>query len=511
MAPSAELLSRHRGRYLTPATAERFVGEDLDPTVYAGNRLLIRPTSGLSTVIATLERVASEQGWELEVDEADLQMMRLARKAGIDPDEPQPLLIRAKLLSRHPQPISPPDVWPVLQAFRAQFGPRDPLRKSVQLDHLITSAVDDVEIGGNPYIRLPGVGGNPYIRLPGLSEYGEPGFGGRTPVTWVGADPQRTPDDQLLGRRPVVAILDTGIAEHPWLSGDIVERDPKCGTLPIGLPGKATDTPAPDDLTGFMEEHTGHGTFIAGLIRQKCPDARVLSVRIMKNDGVVAEGDLLRALNLLWLRQKLAILDNRPDKLIDVVSLSLGYYHEDPDGAAFDSFLLAPLRALGALGVAVIASGGNDATSKPMFPAAFAPHSAGLVKKTERQVVPIVSVGACNPNGTTALFSNNGPWIRVHRPGASLISTMPRLDASRSPSAALRLGSQQRETIDPDAFDSGFGLWSGTSFSAPILAGEIAEWLHRRTLPADSVDPAAALDRGWAALEHFVPRMRRPR
>ena len=42
--------------------------------------------------------------------------------------------------------------------------------------------------------------------------------------------------------------------------------------------------------------YTGHGSFIAGLIRQVVPDATVLSIRIMHGDGIVYEGDLLYAL-----------------------------------------------------------------------------------------------------------------------------------------------------------------------------------------------------------------------
>jgi hypothetical protein len=31
-----------------------------------------------------------------------------------------------------------------------------------------------------------------------------------------------------------------------------------------------------------------------------------------------------------------------------------------------------------------------------------------------------------------------------------------------------------RETIDPDDFSGGFAVWSGTSFAAPVAAGELA-------------------------------------
>jgi subtilisin family serine protease len=506
---------------LNPVTAVRFRGQSLDSTVYAGDRLLIRPSENEEAVLAELAAAAAEVGLNISVDPIDRRLRRMARQAGIPVSEAQPLLARIRLTPQWTdQPLPPPDAWPVLQLFRARLRPSDPDRNSVQLDHLLTSG-NGPGITGVPYWKVPGVEGAPYWKVPGggggLGEYAEAGWGGRTPVAWVGPPPLRCPEDWMKGRRrPVVAVLDTGVGEHPWLPQAIVDRRPLCGTLRIGLTDPATDPEVTgaisDALNGGLDIDAGHGTFIAGLVRQKCPDANLLSIRVIQGDGVVSEGDLLEALNMLWLRQKLAIIHNRPDQLVDVISLSLGYYHEQPADARFDPLLLTPLRALGALGVAVIASAGNDATTRPMFPAAFAPHQHGLVKRNEPGVLPIVSVGALNPDGTVAMFSNEGPWIRVHRPGAALVSTLPTtFDASREPSRESVYRGEVRATIDPDDFSSGFGIWSGTSFAAPILAGEIAEWLNTGSrLPADAVDSDLALDRGWDALRHFVPRLRRP-
>jgi subtilisin family serine protease len=88
----------------------------------------------------------------------------------------------------------------------------------------------------------------------------------------------------------------------------------------------------------------------------------------------------------------------------------------------------------------------------------------------------VSTVGALNPDGSTALFSNDGPWVGYLRPGASLVSTMPvTYDAAREPSHEIA-GSdgEVRAALDPDDFSSGFGVWSGTSFSAPVFAGEVA-------------------------------------
>ena len=136
-------------------------------------------------------------------------------------------------------------------------------------------------------------------------------------------------------------------------------------------------------LEGVLDSDAGHGTFIAGLIRQVCPDANILAMRIMAGDGVVAESDLLDALYLLVARQQEALATPQPERLVDVVSLSLGYYHELPDDLSFDPVLLKPIRALGSMGVAVVASAGNDSTDRPMFPAAFSPWPGGPVTGQE--------------------------------------------------------------------------------------------------------------------------------
>jgi subtilisin family serine protease len=96
--------------------------------------------------------------------------------------------------------------------------------------------------------------------------------------------------------------------------------------------------------------------------------------------------------------------------------------------------------------------------------------------RDDREVVPVSAVGARNPDGTIAWFSNDGPWVKYLRPGASLVSTFPdTYDGSAEPSyQVLNRRGEIRSSFDPDDFISGFGVWSGTSFAAPVLAGEVA-------------------------------------
>ncbi len=95
---------------------------------------------------------------------------------------------------------------------------------------------------------------------------------------------------------------------------------------------------------------------------------------------------------------------------IDVLSLSLGYYHENESDDLLDPILLSMIDKLRRLGVVVVCSAGNDATDRPCYPAAFAPwRNRSWPDEGPTNRVPLVSVGAQNPNTTDALFTNTGP------------------------------------------------------------------------------------------------------
>jgi subtilisin family serine protease len=122
--------------------------------------------------------------------------------------------------------------------------------------------------------------------------------------------------------------------------------------------------------------------------------------------------------------------------------------------------------------------------------------------------VPVVSVGALNPNLTSvALFSNTGPWVRTYAPGASVVSTMPPLQGGLMPMARTRAFGLDREAIDPDNYrrgvdaGGGFAVWSGTSFAAPVVAGRVAQALVGQLPERGAPDPKdAAVERGWKAV-----------
>jgi subtilisin family serine protease len=170
----------------------------------------------------------------------------------------------------------------------------------------------------------------------------------------------------------------------------------------------------------------------------------------------------------------------------------------------YDQRLRTALEDLGRAGVLVVAAAGNNATSRPMLPAWLTPYRGGALL-SNALAAPVVSVGALNPDGTVALFSNSGDWVSCFCPGAALVSTLPIVDAGAEPGISVgEFGKKEsapavrRTTIDPDNF-TGFGTWSGTSFAAPVMAGAAAQklWLAGGL---DQLDAAAAVGRAQQAL-----------
>ena len=208
-------------------------------------------------------------------------------------------------------------------------------------------------------------------------------------MNWLGRAPHpRIADGDATARRPVVAVFDSSVGEHPWLGRDHVLRDPEVLGTVIGLPPDSPDAEASgttEGLVGELGEDAGHGTFIAGLIRQACPDALILAVRLFQSDGVVDESDLLRALQLLCPASACSASTALPATNRSTSSRCRSATTTSSRRTRRSTPLLhGPLALLGRLGVCVVVSAGNDATSRPAYPAAFAPYGGGSVPDDER-------------------------------------------------------------------------------------------------------------------------------
>ncbi|NNH05453.1 S8/S53 family peptidase [Microbacterium ulmi] len=320
-----------------------------------------------------------------------------------------------------------------------------------------------------------------------MAGYAYPGFGGRQPVLYAGPAPDA--GEGAGAERPVVAILDTGCGAHAWLGADVViaEDDPDYGGI-LGVGDPDTDPEVHpsqgDPLDGVIDIASGHGTFIAGIVRQACPSARILPVRVSNSAGIILESDLLGALGRL-----VALVEAKHP--IHVLNLSFSFYHESSDSSTIDSELYALLKRLRAGRTTIVCSAGNDATDRPSSPAslhAWDGNEYGLTPEQEKAdgLAPHVVVGALNPSGrSTALFSNVGDWVDVYAKGVAIVSAIPRWEAGGI-QADLRADEygKRRETFDVDDFGSGFAVWSGTSFAAPLVAGGIAQMIATGRTPA---------------------------
>ncbi|MDQ1643888.1 MAG: hypothetical protein QOJ50_72 [Cryptosporangiaceae bacterium] len=491
--PPAALLRRHNAVVLEPALALQLPGQKLRPTVYVADRLLIafRPDGTPDDVARDyVKKAAGAEGLVVAVTPRDGYEL-----AAFAP----PMTVPAAV-----------DAWRVLQTARGLAAQQKLTLDGVGLDHLVQVSAP---VSGAPFDSS-----NRPPPLAGASVYD------RAPVAWAGPAPV-LPDPVPGTRSPVVALVDTGCAPHPWLPDSVVTRNPGADGVPAGLPDAGQDG-QPDvlgPLDGHIDTFFGHGTFSAGLVRQVCPQARVLSVRLLGPDGAATESDLVSALRRIHALVLAAQTLPGTGQPVDVLSLSCGFYPESLTGLA-SSALTRVLGDLARIGVTVVAAAGNDATTRERMPALLTPYSGGVTAPAARGGdVPLISAGALNPDGTIALFSNTsgpGGWVCEFAPGAALVSAMPAADAGANPPYSRPdPAGGTRADLDPDHFGAerrpdsdgrdaaAFARWSGTSFAAPVIASRIARALPPILSTSDSSGAqVAAVARAWTAIGSAIRR-----
>jgi subtilisin family serine protease len=218
-----------------------------------------------------------------------------------------------------------------------------------------------------------------------------------------------------------------------------------------------------------LDPAAGHGTFIAGLFANLAPGSRVHCERALSSYGDTDDVTIAQTL--------LAQFDLTSDEpAYDIVTMSFGGYCDDDDPPVAIAAAIAAIQArynvvepeseeLVRERVVFVASAGNDASCRPTWPASFE---------------HVIAVGALGPDGP-AWFTNFGPWVNACAPGVDVISTFFDL----GPDAQL----------DGEDFN-GWAKWSGTSFSAPIVAAQIGwEWMSRGKAGVPGDAAAWLLDR----------------
>jgi hypothetical protein len=524
------ILESHGARVLLPSTAAQLKDQPRPrPTVYRAGVLLLPPEAARRNGFLWLNELLAPIGVQLiPVDPSGKPLFIVVELEPVDDFRPEPV-----------------DAWTALQLLRAAARPlratalaaaeKDPgeltdeerrallivrVVAETTLDHLlIGSALDGAGSGGLIGTNTA-TNGSP--DLGDLFNGAQPGTSGRIPVTVVLPTPQRPPVELPATRRPVVAVLDTGIAtdpEHPWLTPlakrvsnpeaavvgddavvlvdpefqDRIEQEAAQVSRPA-IAGYADQPNIEEPLRGILATHAGHGTAIAGIIRQLAPSAQIYVMRVMHPYGFAHESDVCQALETIEIRVDRAMQGLPGGQMVDVVSLSLGYFHESPQEVAVTGKLATILDRLTRLGVTVVASAGNFSTSREFYPAAL---SRPFRDRADDRA-PLISVGSLNPNGTTSMFSNEADWIDCYASGAAVVTTFPRFAGSLNP--VVTIG--RRTGYDRDDFSGMFGIWSGCSFSAPGIAACIANVLGAETGVHDHCVPdrVRAAGNAWTAV-----------
>lgn len=227
------------------------------------------------------------------------------------------------------------------------------------------------------------------------------------------------------GAGVVVAVIDTGIdASHPALGGRVSPLGASfvAGSPSTGDIGNGVD----DDGDGLVDEQVGHGTFVAGLVHLVAPDAAILPVRVLDDEGIAGNYQISKA--LAW-----AI-----DRGAHVVNMSLG---ETYRSAALEDLVS---EARGA-GIVVVGAAGNLGQQELRFFPACDDNAIG--------------VAALDWSDIRAPFSNYSDRLAISAPGDSAI-----VDGVVDPALAI---------VGPVP-GGAYAAWEGTSFATAFTSGLVA-------------------------------------
>ena len=280
---------------------------------------------------------------------------------------------------------------------------------------------------------------------------------GDNALTWGNIKLQ---DAQLLapqaGAGVIVAVLDTGVdATHPALAGRLVP----------GYDFVSNDSD-PSEVGTSSDAGYGHGTGVAGVIAQVAPNAKIMPLRVLDQNGIGDSDNIAAAI-------RYAVAHGA-----QVINMSLGTH-------VFDCALQSAVAGAVKDNLAVfVAAAGNAASSNVHFPAATsqdAPHvyfeahadSASIAQTCADSSVLTaevnrvsIGIGATDPGDVLAPFSNYGDGVKMVAPGMFIATAFP--EARKA-------------------------MWSGTSFAAPLVSGAIALALGEKpTLDAAKLASSAA-------------------
>jgi serine protease len=289
------------------------------------------------------------------------------------------------------------------------------------------------------------------------------------PVQWSlqnavsGVNVQSAWDVQQGSAGLAIAVIDTGIVDHPDLAGRVLAgydfvsdpADARDGDGRDPNPRDEGDWTSPDDcFPGWPgADSFFHGLFVSGLIAATPNNgigiagmdfnAKIVPVRALARCGGT-EGDVFEA--MLWASGvPVAGVPPNPNPA-RVINMSLGGF-----GACSAAVQEAVDDAL-AQGSVVVVSAGNEA-SEVMD---FSPSNCSGV----------ITVGATNLNGDRTGYSNFGTRVDISAPGGD-----------GSDDTTLIVSTFAEGLTAPGA--PTYAIAAGTSFSAPLVSGAVSLMLAR--------------------------------
>jgi serine protease AprX len=286
----------------------------------------------------------------------------------------------------------------------------------------------------------------------------------------------------LTGKGVDVALIDTGVAPVPALSG--------AGKIVNG-PDLSLESQNPS--LQYLDTN-GHGTFMAGIIggndgrtagyRGVAPDSRILSVKVGDADGGVDVSQVIAAID--W------VVQHRYDNGMNIRVINLSYGTDSSQPYTVDPLAYAVEQAWKA-GIVVVAAAGNGGIGSSLSDPAYDPF--------------IIAVGAADTMGTTSLADD-----RLASFSAGSLTCAPNncrppdLLAPGAHMQGLRVPGSYIDQNNPNAaLGRRYFRGSGTSEAAAYVTGAVALLLQKypRLTPNQvkqmldaSTDPLS----GWSPL-----------